>query len=308
MLVVVSARERVAGFWDEHVAAWLDGDDPMAEPLLRWFDSYRGRGADRVTREGFPEPYAGDLLGLARTPRVVVLGLNPGQYHPRFQARVGIFADEIRRCGSFSAWMTTGPYLRVPWTDEIGPNVYYRSRISFAARWLDDPMATHHDLLIFEAYPWHSTAVTAPLRPPADIIDTFVWQPIAELPIREVFAFGRPWNKLVNALGLSCTTALGAGGHPYGSAVPSRAIRRLRTAVRTATHRRMARRKCRTPTSRRDRPPEGGSGPSQPPEGCSLSDVARAPVTAPNHLRLVHQRATCGIEDLRCRLVWRAHL
>jgi hypothetical protein len=221
-LVVVSARERVAGFWDGHVAAWLDGEDPMAEPLPRWFDSYQGRG---VTRDGFPEPYAGDLLGLVRMPRFVVLGLNPGQYHPLFQARRGIFADEIRCYGSFSAWMGTGPYLRAPWTTQIGPNVYYRSRISFAARWLDDPTITHHDLLIFEAYPWHSTGVTAPLRPPADVIDAFVWQPIAEFPAREVFAFGRPWNELVTALGLSCVTALGAGGHPYGSVVPSRAVR-----------------------------------------------------------------------------------
>jgi hypothetical protein len=161
-----SARERVAGFWDEHVGAWLAGEDPMADPLPRWFASFQGRGAGTVTREGFPEPYAGDLLGRVGAPRLVVLGLNPGVYHPRFQARDGIFADEIRQHGSYSAWMATGPYFRAPWTTEIGPNRYYLSRLSFARRWLDDPTATQADLLIFEAYPWHSTAVTAPMRPP----------------------------------------------------------------------------------------------------------------------------------------------
>ncbi len=219
-----SARQRVAGFWDEHVGAWLAGDDPMADPLPRWFASFQGRGAGLVTREGFPEPYAGDLLGRVGLPRLVVLGLNPGVYHPPFQARDGIFADEIRQHGSYSAWMATGPYFRAPWTTKIGPNRYYRSRLSFAQRWLDDPTATPTDLLIFEAYPWHSTAVTAPMRPPPDILDAFVWQPIAELPTQEVFAFGQPWNHLVSGLGPP-TDALGLAGRDYGSAVPSRAIR-----------------------------------------------------------------------------------
>jgi hypothetical protein len=49
-----------------------------------------------VTRDGFTEAYEGDLLGLVGTPRVVVLGLNPGGYSPRFQARDGIFANELR--------------------------------------------------------------------------------------------------------------------------------------------------------------------------------------------------------------------
>jgi hypothetical protein len=109
----------VAGFWDQHVAAWLAGDDPLADPLSRWFASFQGHGAGLVTREGFPEPYAGDLLGRVGVPRLVVLGLNPGVYHPRFQARDGIFADEIRQLGSYSAWMATSPYFRASWTTEM---------------------------------------------------------------------------------------------------------------------------------------------------------------------------------------------
>lgn len=214
----------MAEFWDQHVAAWLAGDDPLPDPLPRWFASFQGYGAGLVTRDGFPEPYAGDLLGRNGLPRLVVLGLNPGVYHRPFQARTGIFADEIRQLGSYSAWMATAPYFRRPWTTEIGPNQYYLSRLRFAQRWLDDPTATPTDLLIFEAYPWHSTAVTAPMRPPPDVIDSFVWQPIADLPTRDVFAFGRPWHDLVSGLGLPQTHALGRGGRDYGSAVPSRAI------------------------------------------------------------------------------------
>lgn len=118
--VMTSARERVAGFWDEHVSAWLAGKDPMPDPLPRWFDSYPGRGLGEVTRDGFPEPYAGDLLGLLGRPRIVILGLNPGIYHPRFQARHGVFAEEIRQFGAYSTWMATAPYLRPPWTRLVG--------------------------------------------------------------------------------------------------------------------------------------------------------------------------------------------
>jgi hypothetical protein len=32
---------------------------------------------------------------------------------------------------------------------------------------LDQPSASHHDLLIFECYPWHSTKITAPMKPSA---------------------------------------------------------------------------------------------------------------------------------------------
>lgn len=107
--VMTSARERVTGFWDEHIAAWLAGDDPMPDPLPQWFDAFRGKGLGKVTRDGFPEPYVGDLKGIVATPRLVVLGLNPGEYEQDFQSRTGIFADEIRRLGSYSAWAATGP-------------------------------------------------------------------------------------------------------------------------------------------------------------------------------------------------------
>jgi len=219
-----SARAWVAAFWDEYVDAWLAGADPMPDPSPRWFASYAGTGLGQVTRDGFPEAYIGDLLGKETTPRLVILGLNPGQFFPHLQARDGLFADEIRRRGAYSAWARTGPYLRRPWTD-VGPNVYFRSRVAFTRRWLEDPAATFEDMLIFEAYPWHSSRVTATIRPPADIVDQFVWQPIAELPTRDVFAFGRPWDHVIRSLGRPLVDALGAGGRDYGSHVASRAVR-----------------------------------------------------------------------------------
>jgi hypothetical protein len=201
----------------------------MPAPLPRWFDAYHGEQLGKVTRDGFPEPYIGDLLG---TPRVVVLGLNPGDYVPAFQARDGIFADEIRRHRSYRLWAATDPYGRPPWTKRIGPNKYLNARKTFSRRWLDDPTADHRDLLIFEFYPWHSKKITAPMKPEPEIIDEFILQPIAELPVADVFAFGRAWDHLAVATGLRCTAKLGLGGTGYGSGVASRAVRVYELAAR----------------------------------------------------------------------------
>ncbi|MET7749023.1 hypothetical protein [Micromonospora sp. NPDC005367] len=225
--MTTSARKRVAAFWDAHVESWLRSEDQLPERLKAWFDSYVGVGPGEVTRDGFPEAYHGDLLGQEHTPRMVVLGLNPGEFRPRFQARDGIFAKEIKEYGSYSRWATTCPYNRPPWTlpHEMGRNTYYQARLEFTRRWLQDPTADHRDLLIFECYPWHSKSINAPLRPPPEVIEQFVWQPIAELSVQDVFAFGRPWDGIAQALKLPLTGKLGSGGTCYGSNVSSRAVR-----------------------------------------------------------------------------------
>ncbi|MFR9777803.1 hypothetical protein ACL02O_17335 [Micromonospora sp. MS34] len=117
--------------------------------------------------------------------------------------------------------------VQPPWTlpEEMGENRYYRARLEFTRRWLQVPSADHRDLLIFECYPWHSKAITAPLRPPPEVIEEFVWEPIAELPVQDVFAFGRPWDAVAHALRLPLTAVLGSGGTDYGSKVKSRAVR-----------------------------------------------------------------------------------
>jgi hypothetical protein len=223
--MTTSARERVAAFWDAHIAAWLSGEDSMPSPLSRWFESYKGTGQGKPTLDGFPEPYHGDLLCLKHTPRVVVLGLNPGEYRPQFQSRNGIFAKEIEKHGSFSNWATTGPYNRSPWEDEMGINRYYQARLRFTRNWLQDPSASHPDLLIFESYPWHSKSFRGRFKPPHEVIKQFVWQPIAELPVRDVFAFGKSWHVLAKALRLIETGAFDAGGPKYSSSAAGRKVR-----------------------------------------------------------------------------------
>ncbi|MGN9811523.1 anti-phage DNA glycosylase Brig1 [Micromonospora sp. BQ11] len=223
--MTTSARQRVAAFWDTHIAAWLSGEDLMPSPLPEWFESYKGTGPGKPTLDGFPEPYHGDLLGLKRTPRVVVLGLNPGEYQRQFQSRNGIFAKEIEKHGSYSNWATTGPYNRSPWEDEMGINRYYQARLRFTRNWLQDPSAGHPDLLIFESYPWHSTSFRGRFQPPREAIEQFVWQPIAELPVRDVFAFGRSWHVLAKRLELTEMGAFDAGGPGYGSSAVGRKVR-----------------------------------------------------------------------------------
>jgi hypothetical protein len=196
---MTTARNWLADFWDDHTERWLAGEDPMPEPLPRWYDSFKGRGRGEVIRDAFPEAYGGDLRG---TPRVVILGLNPGGADLRFQGRNGIFANEIRQLGSYSKWTASVPYMREPWTSVNGDNPYGQRRLRFARTWLDEPDLTLEQVLTPELYPWHSARVTAAMEPPLDVIDRFVWQPLAEIDVEFVFAFGKPWLRQCEKLGL----------------------------------------------------------------------------------------------------------
>jgi hypothetical protein len=217
----MSAVDQVVGFWDWVTQQWLAGKDPLPDPLPGWYRSYSGLGAGAVTREAFAEPYVGDLRG---DPRFVTLGLNPGAASLPFQGLDGIFANEIRRRGSYSAWAASGPYFGEEWSSVHGRNRYAWSRLRFARDWLDDPRLSPSQLLTFELYPWHSTKVTAPIAPPPSIIDEFVWQPLAELPIEFVFAFGKPWLRACDALCLEEYARWGAGAADLGGAVSSRVV------------------------------------------------------------------------------------
>ena len=216
----MSVRAEVADFWDEHTRAWLAGEDPMPDPLPRWYASYTGRGAGAVTREGFAEPYGGDLRGQAR---VVTLGLNPGRAELDFQARRGIFAGQLRS-GSYSAWARSWPYLSSQWERSKGRNRYTRSRLEFGRRWFEDPALAPDDVLLMELYPWHSTRVTAKIIPPPEIIDRFIWQPLAEHPPDFIFAFGKDWLEVCRGLRLPEVGRWGQGGLDIGSTVASRAV------------------------------------------------------------------------------------
>src|SRR5438128_6692137 len=103
----MSERQRVADFWDRVVNDFLDGSFPLPEPLDRWFTAYEGAGDGTVDSEALLEPYTGPILG---DVRCVLLGLNPGQSHPEFQHRDGVFAREIRSAGRYRDVFRTPPF------------------------------------------------------------------------------------------------------------------------------------------------------------------------------------------------------
>jgi hypothetical protein len=110
------------------------------------------------------------------------------------------------------------------WTRAKGRNRYGSARFKFARTWLGDPTLEDRDLVTFELYPWHSKGVTGLMRPPDDILDTFVWRPLADLPVRDVFAFGAEWARALKRLGMTPVDHLGRGGRDWGSTVPSRTV------------------------------------------------------------------------------------
>jgi hypothetical protein len=77
----------------------------------------------------------------------------------------------------------------------------------------------------FELYPWHSTRITAAMKPDPAIVKRYIWEPIAELGCPLVFAFGTDWfSLLTDHLALKPVAVLGRGGDPYGSRVASRTV------------------------------------------------------------------------------------
>lgn len=153
----------------------------------------------------------------------MILGLNLGQACLDFQGRNGIFAREIRERGSYSDWAATSRYLGEEWLRVYGRIRYVDSRLRFAREWLQDQAFAADQLLTLELYPWHSARVTAPIRPPAEIIEEFVWEPLADIDVELVFAFGKPWLGVCDVLGLREVGRWGRGGVDLGSPVASRA-------------------------------------------------------------------------------------
>lgn len=194
----------MAAFWDEVVRDTLAGAEPhRTDPALRrWFAGYRGVGDGAVMIDATPEPYIGPLATRHGTPRLIALGLNPGPADLRFQGRGGAFASEYERLGGFSNWAVTEPYLRDPWRAVHGPNRYHENLRAFARTWVEDPALRSRDVLVLELYPWHSDQATATMAPPTDLIDEFVWQPIAEIDVPEVIAIGSDWQRVAERIGL----------------------------------------------------------------------------------------------------------
>ncbi len=209
--------------WDTAVDGFLNGDNDSALPddLRDWFDSYAGRGAGQVDGDAIPEPFLGPL---APNPKAVFLALNPGRAFA-FQRRDGRFADRIRQLGSYTDWAATWPYVDGDW-EAAGqpPNRHHQSRLRFLRRWLGQQDLPASAMLSFELYPWHSTRVTAAMKPDPSTIKRYVWDPIAELGRPLVFAFGADWFRNLEQLGFQKVAHLGRGGKNYGSTVTSRSV------------------------------------------------------------------------------------
>jgi hypothetical protein len=129
---VESALERVVAFWDEHVAAWLAGQDLMTAPLPEWLASYQVRASVRSPVTGSPSRtpvlclprrgrcWASTPAGTSRTSRPVTASSPP------------------RSASSARGWRpprTCEPRGRSWW----GPNRYYEAQVGFMRRRLDDP-------------------------------------------------------------------------------------------------------------------------------------------------------------------------
>jgi hypothetical protein len=211
---------RLVETWDLVVEAFLEGHVALPPPLDRWIKAYQARGVGEVDARAFPEPYVGPLDAEVRA---VFLALNPGRAAPEFQYRDGIFAEEIRGLGSYRRWAATWPYLRDPWDRLKGRNRHHRGRLAFLRRWFGDECLGGEHMAAFELYPWHSTRVTASIRPDPGIVRELVWEPIAELGA-PVFAFGAPWFPVLEALDVEVTARLGVEGVPYPTRVPSRSV------------------------------------------------------------------------------------
>ena len=199
-----SRRSEIANFWDHVVSDFYMGVQVHIDdaPLRRWFTAYVGSGRGSVTTEAFPEPYIGPLSPDRGNPKVVTLGLNPGEANLKFQGRDGVFEHEMISTGSYAAWAATAPYLREPWRSENRHNRYHADLLTFAQRWTHDYSLRSEDVLVFELYPWHSDKVTRPIRPDPQLIESFIWEPLAEIDTDIVFAFGKPWVAVAENLHL----------------------------------------------------------------------------------------------------------
>jgi hypothetical protein len=228
-MVARSHRTRVADFWDDVLAAWQPGDAHLVPPLDRWRASYRGTGDGAVNLSDYPDPYVGDLRGLRGEPRLVFLGLNPGIGYDSLQGDAGAWTERIRQVGYSRCFERSPAEDAATWKamHKGKESAYWRNVIRFAQRWLGEPDVGVADLLNFELYPWHSRRIVGSMRPPTDLIDDYVWKPVREVPVGEVFAFGRVWLDVCRDLELE---EIGTWG-PDGEPVPGSTMRHWRVSL-----------------------------------------------------------------------------
>jgi hypothetical protein len=200
----MSYREDVANFWDEYLARWTRGEVEIPARLQDWAQAYNGRGAGAVQLQHYPDPFVGDLRGETHTPRIVMLGLNPGIGFDGLQSQGGLWANRIAAKGYSQCFERSPAEDPNGWLTECGgPSLYWSKAIRFAQRWLGDASAGVHDILNMELYPWHSRLANGAMRVPPEFAKEFVFDPISEIDAELVFAFGADWFATAARMGLS---------------------------------------------------------------------------------------------------------
>ncbi|WP_299926117.1 hypothetical protein [uncultured Nocardioides sp.] len=229
MITSSGERARVADFWDEVLAGWVPGHGHLMPPLDRWCESYKGQGDGVVDLDHYPDPYIGDLRGLNGEPRLVFLGLNPGIGYDSLQGDHGTWTKRIRAAGYSRCFERSPAEDPVSWKalHKGKESAYWRNLTRFARRWLDDPHVGVDQLLNFELYPWHSKKVVGRMRPPVDLVDDFIWKPVQEVPVDEVFAFGRGWLDVCRDLDLEEIATWG----PETAPVPGSTMKHWRVSL-----------------------------------------------------------------------------
>jgi hypothetical protein len=163
----------------------------------------------------YPDPYVGDLRGLRGEPRLVLLGLNPGIGYDQLQGANGKWTQRIAEVGYSHCFDRSPEDDLASWIELHGKrSPYWVKIVYFAQRWLDDTAATARDIFNIELFPWHSPSKNSAMSVPADIIQRYVWAPIGELPVSEVFGFGVDWFRVCEQAGLPRVALFGHGGQP----------------------------------------------------------------------------------------------
>jgi hypothetical protein len=205
----------------------LAGDGTVPPTLEPWFRSPPGSDAEPARTGSLPEPYLG---GLDRRPAGVFLTATPGPAYmgahgrPDFQSPSGVFAQDVRRLGSYSAWARSWAYMKPPWTSRVSARSVHQRRLQFLRHWHGDDRLGAADMVTFTLYPWHTVGITTRLRPVPDLVRAFVFEPILELGGPPVFTFGPPWFAVLPALGFVMEAVAGAGRDGAAPTDRSRAV------------------------------------------------------------------------------------